>query len=71
MDGNFTLEVSPNSVLFGSFIGFKEQQIPVNNQKSLRIKLSEDSQALDEVVVVGYGTVSYTHLDVYKRQAIR
>ena len=62
MDGNFTLEVSPNSVLVVSFIGFKEQQIPVNNQKSLRIKLSEDSQALDEVVVVGYGTQKKVNL---------
>ena len=62
MDGNFTLEVSPNSVLVVSFIGFKEQQIPVNNQKSLRIKLSEDFQALDEVVVVGYGTQKKVNL---------
>ena len=56
MDGNFSLEVAPNSILVVSFIGYKEQQIPVNNQKNFTIKLAEDSQALDEVVVVGYGT---------------
>lgn len=55
IDGNFTLDVSPNSVLVISFIGYKEQQVPVNNQTVFRIKLTEDSQALDEVVVVGYG----------------
>lgn len=62
MDGNFTLEVSPNSVLVVSFIGFKEQQVPVNNQKNLKVKLVEDSKALDEVVVVGYGTQKKVNL---------
>lgn len=56
MDGNFSLEVAPNSILIVSFIGYKEQQIPVNSQKTVTIKLTEDSQALEEVVVVGYGT---------------
>lgn len=56
MDGNFTLDVEPNSILVVTFIGYKEQQVPVNNQKTFNIKLAEDSQALDEVVVVGYGT---------------
>lgn len=56
MDGNFSLEVSPNSILVVSYIGYKDQEIPVNNQTSFNIKLAEDSQALDEVVVVGYGT---------------
>ena len=50
MDGNFSLEVAPNSILVVSFIGYKEQQIPINNQKSFTIKLVEDFQALDEVV---------------------
>ena len=54
MDGNFSLEVSPNSILVVSYIGYKDQEIPVNNQTSFNIKLAEDSQALDEVVVVGY-----------------
>ena len=62
MDGNFSLEVAPNSILVVSFIGYKEQQIPVNNQKNFTIKLAEDSQALDEVVVVGYGTQKKVNL---------
>lgn len=61
-DGKFTLEVSPNSTLVVSFIGFKEQQIPVNNQRQITVKLSEDSEALDEVVVVGYGTQKKVNL---------
>ena len=40
MDGNFSLEVAPNSILVVSFIGYKEQQIPVNSQKTVTIKLS-------------------------------
>lgn len=62
MDGNFTLDVEPNSILVVSFIGYKELQVPVNNQTSFTIKLIEDSQALDEVVVVGYGTQKKVNL---------
>ena len=62
MDGNFSLEVAPNSILIVSFIGYKEQQIPVNSQKTVTIKLTEDSQALEEVVVVGYGTQKKVNL---------
>ncbi len=62
MDGNFTLEVSSNSILVVSYIGYKDQEIPVNNQSSFNIKLVEDSQALEEVVVVGYGTQKKVNL---------
>ena len=62
MDGNFSLEVSPNSILVVSYIGYKDQEIPVNNQTSFNIKLAEDSQALEEVVVVGYGTQKKVNL---------
>ncbi len=62
-DGNFTLNVSsPNAILVISYIGYKEQEIPVNNQTSFNVKLTEDSQALDEVVVVGYGTQKKVNL---------
>ena len=57
MDGNFTLEVRPNAKLKISYIGFLAKEVVVDNQQSLRIVLQEDSQALDEVVVVGYGVV--------------
>ncbi|MDR1331249.1 MAG: TonB-dependent receptor [Tannerella sp.] len=57
VNGNFSLEVSGNaSVLLISFIGYVSQEITVGNQERLRIVLAEDNQALDEVVVVGYGT---------------
>lgn len=62
MNGNFNLEVSPDAVLVVTYIGYTEQQIPVGNQTSFTIKLKEDSQTLDEVVVVGYGTQKKVNL---------
>lgn len=56
LDGNFSLEVSNTDVLSFSYIGFMEQQIPVGSRTLFSVKLVEDSKALDEVVVVGYGT---------------
>ena len=56
MEGRFSLQVSPGAVLTVSYIGYIEQSIPVNGKNSFMIQLKEDSQALDEVVVVGYGT---------------
>ena len=55
-DGNFTLDVPTNATLVISYIGYKDQEIKVGNQRSFNIKMSEDTQALEEVVVVGYGT---------------
>ena len=62
MDGKFTLDVSPTAILVVSYIGYKEQQIAVNNKKSFTIRLEEDSEKLDEVVVVGYGTQKKVNL---------
>lgn len=62
MDGKFSLDVSPNAVLVVSFIGYTEQQVPVGSQTSFTIQIKEDSQALDEVVVVGYGTQKKANL---------
>lgn len=56
MDGNFSLEVNSNATLIISYIGFHTLEIPVNNQTALTITLREDIQALDDVVVIGYGT---------------
>ena len=57
LDGNFTLQVSKENVLVISFIGYITQEIKVNeNQSSYNIQMSEDTQTLDEVVVVGFGT---------------
>lgn len=56
-DGNFSLHADSKAVLVFSYIGFTPVEVTVNNQKTLNIKLQEDSQALEEVVVVGYGTM--------------
>ena len=56
LDGKFYLEVSGRSILQVSYIGFNTQEIQVNGQKLFTIRMTEDSQSLDEVVVVGYGT---------------
>ena len=58
MDGKFTLENVPaNATLVISYIGFTPQEIRVGNQTTFNITLQEDSEALDEVVVVGYGVM--------------
>ena len=62
MDGNFTLEVKPGATIVVSFIGYTTQEIKVGNQSRLVIKLKEDSEMLDEVVVVGYGTMKKSDL---------
>lgn len=54
LEGRFALEASSGSVLVVSYIGFKSQEVAVRGQE-LNITLEEDSEALDEVVVVGYG----------------
>jgi len=61
-DGEFSLSVAPNSTLVISYIGYVEQEIPVNNQTIFNVTLREDSQALDEVVVVAYGVQKKVNL---------
>jgi TonB-linked SusC/RagA family outer membrane protein len=56
IDGNFSLNVAANAVLQVSYIGYITQEIAVRNRTDLKITLNEDSKALDEVVVVAYGT---------------
>lgn len=55
IDGNFNLAVPVDAVLSVSYIGFKSQEVAVNGKTNLRIVLVEDTETLDEVVVVGYG----------------
>ena len=57
MDGRFTLSVPSDATLQFSYIGYASQSIAVNGQRTINITLEEDSQNLDELVVVGYGTV--------------
>ena len=57
IDGNFTLEAAEGDILQISYIGYNTQEIIIKNQTTLHIVLQEDSQALEEVVVIGYGAV--------------
>ncbi len=56
-DGNYSLEVPENAVLQISYIGYLTEEVTVGNKSSINVTLKEDSQALDELVVVGYGTM--------------
>lgn len=56
VDGYYSLEVAPDAVLVFSYTGFLQQEIAVNNRTNIDVQMGEDSQTLDEVVVIGYGT---------------
>lgn len=55
IDGNFSIEAEPQSVIEVSYIGYLTQETVINNQKSIRFLLKEDTKTLDEVAVIGYG----------------
>ena len=56
-DGKFTLNVNPGATIVVSYVGYQTQEIKVGNQSSINITLKEDDALLEEVVVVGYGTM--------------
>lgn len=56
-NGKFTLSVKPNATLKVSYIGYISQNIQVKGQKNITVMLKEDTETLDEVVVIGYGAV--------------
>ena len=56
IDGNYSVQAPNQATLVFSFIGYKTQEVPVNNRTSINIKLEENVVGLSEVVVVGYGT---------------
>ena len=62
LDGNFTLSVNPGATLVVSSIGYTTQELPIGTQTRFAIVLTEDNQFLDEVVVVGYGTMKRSDL---------
>lgn len=63
LDGKFTIQASKSSVLIVSFIGYTPQEFTINgNQTFYQISLAEDTQTLDEVVVVGFGTQKKVNL---------
>ena len=55
IDGNFSLEVEPGATLVFSYIGYTSKEVVVGSQSVINVQLSEDTELLDEVVVVGYG----------------
>ena len=55
LDGNFTLNVKQNAILIFSYVGYKSQEVKAAHQ--MKITLQEDNEVLDEVVVIGYGSV--------------
>nr|WP_129730358.1 TonB-dependent receptor [Parabacteroides goldsteinii] len=62
LDGNFSLQVPEKAELRISYIGYLDQKVKVGNNTTLHIVLKEDTQTLDEVVVVGYGTMKKSDL---------
>ncbi|MHA6279662.1 SusC/RagA family TonB-linked outer membrane protein [Salinimicrobium sp. CAU 1759] len=62
-DGEYSIEVSgPNAVLVYSFMGFRPQEVRVNGRNNIKVEMQLDQNALDEVVVVGYGTARRSDL---------
>lgn len=57
-NGEFSIEASPEATLVVSYIGYKKQEIPVGDKTFFQVSLEEDSEVLDEVIVVGYSSQS-------------
>ena len=62
MNGNFVLDVKNGDVIQVSFIGYLTQEFKYNGEPSINVSLQEDTQKLDEVIVVGYGTQQKANL---------
>jgi TonB-linked SusC/RagA family outer membrane protein len=62
IDGKFTIQVSPGATIVVTYLGFQSQEILVGNQSVLQVTLIENLQELEEVVVIGYGTVRKSDL---------
>ena len=62
IDGQFSLEIDANGELLVTYIGYLAQNVSTKGKESLKIVLKEDTQALEEVIVVGYGTQKKVNL---------
>ena len=62
IDGNYSISVSPGSILTFSYLGLKTKEVKVGSQRVINVTLSADDQLLNEVVVVGYGTMKRSDL---------
>ncbi len=58
INGNFSIQCDANDTLVFSYIGYATLEFPVNGKSSLSISMKEDTKVLDEVIVVGYGTIT-------------
>lgn len=56
-EGEFVISAEPNAVLLISYLGYISQEIPIRNKTTIKIILKEDTKTLEEVVVIGYGTL--------------
>lgn len=62
VDGRWSLSVPPDAVLVFSFIGTKTQEVPVGNRSTIDVVLENDTEMIDEMVVIGYGSVKKSDL---------
>lgn len=62
LDGHFTVNAPENGSLVVSYIGYLTRNIKISGRNNLKVVLSEDSKALDEVIVIGYGSVKKQNL---------
>lgn len=62
IDGNFSIDVTPNDVLIFSFIGYTDKEITIGNQTTIHVTMEENTQMLNEVVVVGFGSQKKVNL---------
>lgn len=60
VDGSYTIKANGTDVLVFSYLGYKTQEVAVNNRTQVNIKLSSDAEVVEDVVVVGYGTQKKT-----------
>ena len=63
-DGRYVISVSKNATLIFSYIGYRTQEVAVKGRNTVNVTLSEDSQMLEETVVIGYGSVKNVTLQV-------
>ena len=61
-DGNYTISVKKGGVVTFSYLGFQTKEVTFNGESSLDVQLKEDTSQLDEIVVIGYGSVKKTDL---------
>ena len=62
INGNYSISISSNSILVFSYMGYKTQEVNIENRKNIDVILEESSVALDQVVVIGYGTTKRSDL---------